>query len=172
MLPHVLETRAARRRFRIWCAACSSGQEPYSLAMILRDMGAALDGWSIEIVATDISHAILDRAKAGMFTQFEVQRGLPARYLAANFEKRDDMWAIAPTLRSMISFRHFNLLQDARPLGSFDIVFCRNVLIYFDQPTKQKVISSIADVSESRSEERRVGKECVSTCRSRWSPCH
>lgn len=149
MLPHILQTRATRKRFRIWCAACSSGQEPYSLAMILRDFGPQLAGWTYDIVATDISHGILNRAKEGLFTQFEVQRGLPAKYLATNFEKHGDMWAISPALKSMIGFRHFNLLEEPRSLGSFDIVFCRNVLIYFDQPTKQKVIASIAGASES-----------------------
>ncbi|MBT4905860.1 MAG: protein-glutamate O-methyltransferase CheR [Rhodospirillaceae bacterium] len=148
MLPHILETRASRRRLRIWCAACSSGQEPYSLAMILKDMGAAFDGWKIEIVATDISHAILDRAKEGVFSQFEVQRGLPAKMLIQNFEKHGDNWGIKPDIKSKIDFRFFNLLDNPRSLGVFDIVFCRNVLIYFDQSTKQTVLESIVSASE------------------------
>lgn len=149
MMPHILETRATRRRLRIWCAACSSGQEPYSLAMILKDMGAAVEGWNIEIVATDISHEILERAKEGIFSQFEVQRGLPAKMLVTNFEKSGDNWAVKPDLKKTITFKFFNLLDDPRSLGTFDIVFCRNVLIYFDQPTKQKVLESIAGASES-----------------------
>tara|TARA_R110002110_G_scaffold414147_2_gene643346 strand:- start:67010 stop:67840 length:831 start_codon:yes stop_codon:yes gene_type:complete len=148
MLPHILETRASRRRLRIWCAACSSGQEPYSLAMILRDMGPAFADWKIEIVATDISHAILDRAKEGVFSQFEVQRGLPAKMLIQNFEKNEDNWAVKPEIKSMIDFRFFNLLENPRSLGVFDIVFCRNVLIYFDQETKQTVLQSIVSASE------------------------
>lgn len=148
MLPHILETRASRRRLRIWCAACSSGQEPYSLAMILKEMGAAFDGWRIEIVATDISHDILDRAKAGVFSQFEVQRGLPAKMLVNYFEKNGDNWAVKQDVKSMVDFKFFNLLETPRTLGTFDIVFCRNVLIYFDQPTKQTVLDSIASTSE------------------------
>ena len=147
MLPHMPETRGMRRRLRIWCAACSSGQEPYSLAMMLRDMGPALDGWNIEIVATDISHGILDRAKQGVFSQFEVQRGLPAKMLVNYFEKDDANWRIKDDLKKMIDFRFFNLVDTPRSLGTFDIVFCRNVRIYFDLETKQKVLESIASVS-------------------------
>lgn len=147
MMPHMQETRATRRRLRIWCAACSSGQEPYSLAMMLREMGPALEGWNIEIVATDISHGILDRAKQGVFSQFEVQRGLPPKMLANYFEKDDANWRIKDDLRKMIDFRFFNLVDNPQPLGTFDIVFCRNVLIYFDLTTKQKVLESIASVS-------------------------
>ena len=148
ILPHMQETRSSRRHLRIWCAACSSGQEPYSLAMILKEMGAVFDGWKIEIVATDISHDILQRAKEGVYSQFEVQRGLPAKMLVNYFEKNGDNWAVKPEIKSMVDFRFFNLLENPRMLGTFDIVFCRNVLIYFDQATKQKVLESIASVSE------------------------
>ena len=151
MLPYIQETRSSRRRLRIWCAACSSGQEPYSLAMILKEMGAAFDGWKIDIVATDISHEILQRAKDGVYSQFEVQRGLPAKLLVNYFEKSGDNWAVKADIRSMVDFRFFNLLDSPRALGTFDIVFCRNVLIYFDQMTKQKVLESIASVSEKDS---------------------
>lgn len=147
MMPHMQQTRATRRRLRIWCAACSSGQEPYSLAMMLREMGPALDGWNIDIVATDISHDILDRAKQGVFSQFEVQRGLPAKMLVNYFEKDDANWRIKDDLKKMIDFRYFNLVDNPLSLGTFDIVFCRNVLIYFDLETKQKVLESIASVS-------------------------
>jgi len=129
---------------RIWCAACSSGQEPYSLAMIIKDHAAKMDGWKIDIVGTDISHTILDRAKGGAYTQFEVQRGLPAKYLVQYFKKDNDLWTIADELKQMVSYRFFNLLNDPVALGNFDIVFCRNVLIYFDPPTKTKVLEGIA----------------------------
>lgn len=144
MLPSILETNANKRSLKIWCAACSSGQEPYSLAMILRDHAAKLDGWKVEIVGTDISHTILDRAKEGAYTQFEVQRGLPAKYLVQYFKKDNDLWLISDELKQMVSYRFFNLLDDPVTLGTFDIVFCRNVLIYFNPETKTKVLDGIA----------------------------
>ena len=139
-LPTLLKNRASTRKIRIWSAACSSGQEPYSLAMVLKEEGAKLAGWNIEIVATDISSEILAKAKAGVYTQFEVQRGLPITHLVKYFRQRGDKWELTPDIRSMVSFREFNLLGDLRPLGQFDVVFCRNVLIYFDQPTKTRVL--------------------------------
>lgn len=111
-------------------------------------MGPALDGWKIEIVGTDISHGILERAKEGVFSQFEVQRGLPAKLLVKYFEKHDANWRINDDIRKMVDFRFLNLVDNPQPLGTFDIVFCRNVLIYFDLETKQKVLQSIARVSE------------------------
>ena len=144
MLPHIFEANANKRSLRIWCAACSSGQEPYSLAMIVRDQAAKMDGWNIDIVGTDISHTILDRAKEGAYTQFEVQRGLPAKYLVQYFKKDNDLWTIADELKEMVTYRFFNLLDDPVALGNFDIVFCRNVLIYFDPETKTKVLDGIA----------------------------
>lgn len=149
MIPHLLEARAFRKRIRIWCAACSSGQEPFSLAMILQEMKAQLDGWKIEIIGTDLSSAILDRARKGEFTEFEVHRGLTDAQLSRYFNRSGNNWVVAPEIRSMVDFRPFNLLQSPAALGKFDIVFCRNVLIYFDQKTKEKVLNSIVTVSES-----------------------
>ncbi len=143
MLPHVLEANASKRSLRIWCAACSSGQEPYSLGMILKDHAAKMEGWKIDIIGTDISHTILDRAKEGAYTQFEVQRGLPAKYLVQYFKKENDLWVISDDLKQMVDYRFFNLLDDPTSLGTFDIVFCRNVLIYFDPETKSKVLDGI-----------------------------
>lgn len=144
VLPRMLEARAAKRSIRIWSAACSSGQEAYSLSMLLTDEAAKLAGWRIEIVGTDISGEMVERAKAGIYTQFEVQRGLPITHLVKHFKQNGDKWQISPQLRQMASFREWNLLGDLSALGQFDIVFCRNVLIYFDQPTKAKVLESIA----------------------------
>ncbi|MBP2228477.1 chemotaxis protein methyltransferase CheR [Azospirillum agricola] len=144
VLPRLMETRAAKRSLRIWSAACSSGQEAYSLAMILNDEAAKLAGWRIEIVGTDISGEMVERCKAGVYTQFEVQRGLPITMLVKHFKQNGDKWQISPQLRQMASFREWNLLGDLSPLGQFDIVFCRNVLIYFDGPTKAKVLEAIA----------------------------
>ncbi len=149
VLPHLLETRAAKRSFRIWSAACSSGQEPYTLAMLLKDQAKKLAGWRVEIVATDLSNEILDKAKEGLYSQFEVQRGLPITLLVKHFVQVGDRWQIDDSLRKMITFRQFNLLGDPSSLGRFDVVFCRNVLIYFDMPTKTRVLEGIADLLPS-----------------------
>lgn len=136
----------ARRgsRIRIWCAACSTGQEPYSIAMMLDQNPALTGGVPVEIVATDISDRCLERARQGLFTQFEVQRGLPIQMLMHYFTQQDDHWRISERLRQMVSFRKMNLIEPAYNLGQFDIVFCRNVLIYFDGPTKGAVLDRIA----------------------------
>ena len=144
VLPAMLKNRAGARTIRIWSAACSSGQEPYSLAMILSEMAAQLNGWKIEIVGTDLSSEILNRAKEGMYSQFEVQRGLPITMLVKYFAQIGDRWQINAKMRGMVQYREFNLLQDPMPLGRFDVVFCRNVLIYFDQPTKTRVLNGVA----------------------------
>jgi len=146
VLPAMLKNRTGQRRLRIWSAACSSGQEPYSLAMILSEMAAQLAGWTIEIVATDLSSEILARAKEGVYSQFEVQRGLPVTLLVKYFVQSGDRWQISPKIRSMVDYREFNLLTDPTVLGRFDVVYCRNVLIYFDQDTKAKVLDRIANL--------------------------
>ncbi|SMF76393.1 MCP methyltransferase, CheR-type [Tistlia consotensis] len=144
VLPHLLEKRAAKRSFRIWSAACSSGQEAYSLSMILKEFEAKLAGWRVEMIATDLSTEILDKAKEGVYSQFEVQRGLPVQLLVKHFAQEGDRWRIAPDIKRMVTFRTFNLLDDPAPLGQFDVVFLRNVLIYFDQPTKTKVLERVS----------------------------
>jgi chemotaxis protein methyltransferase CheR len=144
VLPGLLEARAASRDIRIWCAAASSGQEPYSLAMLIREEGAKLAGWKFEILATDFSQEMIDRARAGAYSQFEVQRGLSIQLLMKYFRQIDDRWQIDDAIRAMVQYRVFNLLDDPRALGAFDVVFCRNVLIYFDQPTKARVLERIA----------------------------
>jgi chemotaxis protein methyltransferase CheR len=144
VLPHMLKARAQQKSIRIWSAACSSGQEPYSLSMILSENAAKLQGWRVEIVATDLSTEILTRARDGLYSQFEVQRGLPIQYLVKYFQQAGDRWQINKPIRDMVQYRPFNLLQPMAPLGRFDVVFCRNVLIYFDQPTKTKVLDGIA----------------------------
>jgi chemotaxis protein methyltransferase CheR len=146
MLPHMAGARAQQKRIRIWSAACSSGQEPYSLAMLLKEQGAKWSDWRIDIVATDLSREMLQRAESGLYTQFEVQRGLPIQMLAKYFKQEGDRWRLSEEIRRMVTFKTHNLLEDPRTLGKFDIVFCRNVLIYFDQQTKSKVLSEIADL--------------------------
>jgi chemotaxis protein methyltransferase CheR len=147
IIPALISARAAQRRIRIWCAAASSGQEPYSLAICLREMGNAIAGWRIEIIATDLSNEVLEKAKSGLYSQFEVQRGLPIQLLIKYFAQAGDNWQISPEIRAMVQYRPLNLLQDFGHLGSFDVVFCRNVLIYFDQETKIAVLDRIAGVT-------------------------
>lgn len=148
IMPALMAARSARRRIRIWCAACSTGQEPYSLAIALKEMGKDLRGWRIEILATDLSGEVLEKARSGVYSQFEVQRGLPALMLIKYFTQAGETWQIAPELRDMVKFKPLNLLNDFANLGRFDLVLCRNVLIYFDQATKIGVLERLADNME------------------------
>jgi chemotaxis protein methyltransferase CheR len=148
IMPALLAARAAHRRIRIWCAAAATGQEPYSLAMCLKEMGEKIAGRPIEIVATEFSTQVLEKAKSGIFSQFEVQRGLPIQFLIKYFDQIGDAWQINPDVRAMVQFRPFNLLHEFTHLGPFDLVFCRNVLIYFDQETKAGVLDRIARIME------------------------
>ncbi len=144
VMPALIAARAREKRIRIWCTAASTGQEPYSIAMALKGMSAALAGYRVDILATDLSAEVLERAKNGIYSQFEVQRGLPIQLLVKFFSKHGEAWEIAPEIRGMVQFRTLNLLNDFTPLGRFDLVFCRNVLIYFDQATKIQVLNRIA----------------------------
>jgi chemotaxis protein methyltransferase CheR len=148
IMPELLQTRAARRSLRIWCAASSTGQEPYSIAMCLKEMGPQLSGWRIEIVATDLAQSVLEKSRAGIYSQFEVQRGLPIQMLVKYFKQIGELWQINADIRAMAQFRQLNLLQNFSQLGTFDVVFCRNVLIYFDQETKVDVFRRLAKVME------------------------
>ena len=149
MLPALLQARSARRALRIWCAASSTGQEPYSIAMCLKELGAAIAGWKIDLVATDLSQGVLEKSKAGIFSQFEVQRGLPIQLLVKHFTQIGDMWQLNADIRSMVQHRQLNLLQDFGHLGTFDIIFCRNVLIYFDQDTKAGIFERLSRLVET-----------------------
>jgi len=149
IMPSLLTARASQRRVRIWCAAASTGQEPYSLAMCLKEMAAQTAGWRVEIIATDLSTEVLEKAKAGIYSQFEVQRGLPIQLLVKYFTQIGETWQIAPEIRSMVQYRAFNLLSEFNQLGTFDAVYCRNVLIYFDQQTKIDVLDRIARITEA-----------------------
>ncbi|WP_138379768.1 CheR family methyltransferase [Luteithermobacter gelatinilyticus] len=143
VLPELLGARSNVKRLRIWCAAASTGQEPYSIAITLKEMQAKLQGWNIEIVGTDLSQQVLEKARAGLYSQFEVQRGLPIKMLIKYFTQVGEMWQISEELRNMVTYRPFNLLDNFSILGQFDVVFCRNVLIYFDQATKTQVLDRI-----------------------------
>jgi chemotaxis protein methyltransferase CheR len=148
---HVLPDLVARKRggtVRIWCAAASTGQEPYSIAMVADAMGPRLAGTRIEILATDLSERCLEKAKSGTYTQFEVQRGLPVQMLLKHFKKNGDSWNISDQVRGQVRFRAMNLLDDFRALGRFDAIFCRNVLIYFDMPTKKRILDRMAQQTD------------------------
>jgi chemotaxis protein methyltransferase CheR len=149
IMPALLAARRACRTIRIWSAAASTGQEPYSLAMCLREMERDIAGWRIELLATDLSSDVLEKARAGLYTQFEVQRGLPIQSLIKHFTQSGDLWQITPELRAMVKYRQLNLLHDFASLGTFDLVFCRNVLIYFDSDTKIDVLTRMAQITAS-----------------------
>jgi chemotaxis protein methyltransferase CheR len=148
ILPQLIPARANRRSLRIWSAASSTGQEPYSIAMCLKEFGPALSGWRIEIVATDLSLEVLDKSRAGIYSQFEVQRGLPIQMLVKYFKQSGELWQINADIRGMVQHRQLNLLHDFSGLGKFDIIFCRNVLIYFDQETKVRTFERLSKMFE------------------------
>ncbi|MDB5713521.1 MAG: protein-glutamate O-methyltransferase CheR [Sphingomonadales bacterium] len=143
ILPMLAQTNLATRRLRFWSAGCSTGQEAYSLAMMVRDQGALWEGWTIDILATDVSTSVVDRARAGRYTQFEIQRGLPVRTMLRWFEQQDEDWVIDPRLRREVRFATHNLLLPAP--RRFDAIFCRNVLMYFQAETRTRLFSHIAD---------------------------
>ena len=145
MMPELLKSRASTKKLRIWCAAASTGQEPYSLAICLKEMSERLAGWKIEIIGTDLSAEVIEKARSGLYSQFEVQRGLPIHMLTGYFSQAGDMWQIDSSIRAMVTYKEFNLLGSFAALGKFDIVFCRNVLIYFDRPTKAEVLDRVAN---------------------------
>jgi chemotaxis protein methyltransferase CheR len=149
VVPELLQARAARRALRIWCAASSTGQEPYSIAMLLKEFSSELIGWRVEIVATDLSLGVLEKARAGIFSQFEVQRGLPIQLLVKHFRQVGELWQLNADIRAMVQHRQLNLMQDFSHLGTFDVIFCRNVLIYFDQDTKIGVFNRLAKSLEA-----------------------
>jgi chemotaxis protein methyltransferase CheR len=148
IMPEILKARAARKSVRIWCAAGSTGQEPYSLAMCLKEMESQLAGWRVEIIATDLSQEVLEKSKTGLYSQFEVQRGLPIQLLVKYFKQNGEFWQINPDIRAMVQHRQLNLLHDFSQLGTFDVIFCRNVLIYFDQDTKINIFSRLCKIME------------------------
>ena len=148
ILPALVQARASRRSLRIWCAASSTGQEPYSIAMGVKEF-AGLAGWRVEILATDLSQEVLEKSKAGIYSQFEVQRGLPIQMLVKYFTQTGELWQLNADIRAMVQHKQLNLLQDFSHLGTFDLVFCRNVLIYFDQDTKVGVFERLARMLEA-----------------------
>ncbi|MGE0025175.1 MAG: protein-glutamate O-methyltransferase CheR [Hyphomicrobium sp.] len=141
MLPALLAARQNEKRLRIWSAAASTGQEAYSLAMIIDEFASRMAGWKVEIVATDLAETVLEKARKGIYSQFEVQRGLPTPMLLRHFNQIGDSWQISDHMRSRVTFRQLNLLSDFDILGRFDVVYCRNVLIYFDAARKADILA-------------------------------
>lgn len=147
LLPQFAKGRSDRKQIRIWSAASSSGQEAYSLAMIFAEEGPKFHDWKIEIIGTDLSSEMVEKARRGVYSQFEVQRGLPITMLVKYFTQAGtDKWQLKDNIRQMVQFREGNLLTDFGPIGVFDVIFCRNVLIYFDQPTKTRVLNAMSQV--------------------------
>jgi chemotaxis protein methyltransferase CheR len=144
ILPTLAGLRPAGRPLRIWSAAAATGQEAYSIAMVVKDMAGVLAGRPVEILATDLSADAIERARTGIFTQFEVQRGLPIRALLLHFTQCDGGWEILPELRRAVDFRVVNLLDDIAALGTFDVILCRNLLIYLDAPAKAKLLAKLS----------------------------
>lgn len=139
IIPYMQKSRPGKR-LRIWCAAASSGQEPYTLAMLMKEKGLYAQGWNIQIIGTDIDDEILTKAKQGSYTQFEVQRGLPIAYLMKYFQQDGERWQLKDEIRNLVTYQTLNLLDSFSLMGQFDVIFCRNVLIYFDNATKKEVL--------------------------------
>jgi chemotaxis protein methyltransferase CheR len=148
LLPSLARVRGAGRALRLLCAGCSTGQEPYSIAMTLDDMRAGGRGVDCEIVAIDVSERILEKARSGLYSQFEVQRGLPISLLVRHFEKAGDMWRASDRVRAAVKFQKANLLGDLAALGRFDVILCRNVLIYFDEETRAAALARLSGALE------------------------
>jgi len=146
ILPEVIHTQKDTQKLRIWSAACSSGQEPYSIAILIAEHFPELTNWNIEILASDISERALKKAEQGVYREFEIQRGLTPDLIARYFTNKNEVWQILPRLREQIYFERRNLLDPFHSIGPVDIVFCRYVLIYFDTMVKKLVLDNIASI--------------------------
>ncbi|MFQ5542922.1 MAG: CheR family methyltransferase [Nitrospiria bacterium] len=147
VMPEMMKHCERSKKIRIWCAASSTGQEPYSIAMKLADMGSKLNGWTVQIIATDIAQHVLDKAKVGLYTQHEAQRGLPTPYMMRFMEKNGPLnWKVKPEIKKMVTFRKLNILSPLGSIGETNIIFCRNILIYFDVKTKKGVVERMSKI--------------------------
>ena len=143
ILPELITRQAEARRLTIWCAACSTGQEPFTLAMLLRENFPQLASWKIELIATDLSPTVLKQAASGRFNQIEINRGLPAIYLVKYFTQQDGGWVLKPEIRDMVQFRPLNLIEPWPILPPCDLIFIRNVMIYFEVETKRTILKKL-----------------------------
>ncbi len=146
ILPELITRRAGERALNIWCGGCSSGQEPYGVMLVLREHFPMCADWRVSLLATDINAVMIDRARAGLYSQMEVNRGLPAAMLVKYFEKIGDQWRISDRVRRGIEFREMNLARDCSSVPKMDIVFLRNVMIYFDVDAKRRLLGQLRDV--------------------------
>lgn len=146
VLPELIRARSAERRLNIWCAASSSGQEPYTIAIILKEYFPELANWSVKLIATDISRDMLERSKVGKYSQFEVNRGMPTPLLLKYFQQEGTSWQIDDAIRRMVEFQQLNLATRWPVMPRFDLIFIRNVMIYFDTETKQAILRQVADL--------------------------
>lgn len=146
VIPQLLARRKAQRRLNFWCAACSSGQEPYSILLLLRDAFPELENWKLKLLATDINSAMVRRARDGIYNQIEVNRGLPAKMLIKSFERKGMRWQIRSEIRDMLEAQELNLIEAWPPMSPMDVVFMRNVLIYFDVPTKRSILTRVKTI--------------------------
>ena len=146
VIPDLMVRRRDERRLQIWCAACSTGQEPYSIALLIRDHFPLLAGWNISLLASDLSRQVLEKAREGRFNQIEVNRGLPATLLVKYFDQHGTDWQLKPAIRGMVDFQEMNLAQAWPVLPRMDLVLIRNVMIYFDVETKKSILSRLTRV--------------------------
>jgi chemotaxis protein methyltransferase CheR len=146
IFPELIARNEARRQLSIWCAACSTGQEPYTIAMLVREHFPELLGWDLTILGTDLSGEVIDRARVGLYSGLEVGRGLPASYLGRFFHRQGAEWQIAEEVRGMVEFRELNLCDSWAGLPRMDLIFLRNVLIYFDVESKKEMLRKVRDV--------------------------
>lgn len=149
ILPYLRDCRIQRKSIRIWSAACSTGQEPYSIAMLLVEQRHLFPGWKIEIIGSDISEKVLERASRGLYSSFEIKRGLPTEYLGRYFVETPEGFLVKDEIKRMISFERVNLMDIGQSLGTFDVIFCRNVLIYFRMDLKKQILESLAGMLPS-----------------------
>lgn len=144
LLPALKETQKDFKQLRLWSAACSNGQEPYSLVMLMNEDNLESSGFSYQFLATDLADKVIKKATDGVYSQFEVQRGMPVQLLLKYFEQTpDQQWRVKQTWRDKVNFKTFNLLDSPAAFGKFDVIFCRNVLIYFDDETRKKVVERL-----------------------------
>lgn len=145
ILPALIKRNAVTKSIRIWSAACSTGQEPYSIAMVAREFLRDYPEWSVQVMATDIADDALAHAQDGIYSHFDIQRGLTMKVILDHFTMENTKWRVQDALKQMVRFGKFNLLKPMETMGRFDVIFCRNVLIYFDMPTKKSVLDRLTD---------------------------
>ena len=175
IVPELIDAKAGSfrpQRLRIWSAACSSGQEPYSIAMTLRQLIPDVDRWDISILATDISNDAIAQASRGVYSDFEIGRGMPLDWLDEYFIREREVWRIRDEVRGMVSFQRMNLVESFPRIGPFDIIFCRNVAIYFDLRVKRELFERLAKVLEPHGYLFVGSSESLTEFGPRWRPQH